>query len=107
VLRIGAPVYYTYNVELVDFVFKQAGEVAADEVAKDYDDVAREILVAQFGRCHHHVEGIGYGVVEAEEDEERNTEEDEKGILVASALYDYRHDESATYGIGETMEEVG
>ena len=77
-LRIGAPVYYTYNVELVDFVFKQAGEVAADEVAKDYDDVAREILVAQFGRCHHHVEGIGYGVVEAEEDEERNAEEDYK-----------------------------
>ena len=100
---------FTYfdNVLLVDFVFKQTGEVATDEVAKDYDYIAREVLVTQYGRSHHHVEGIGYGVVEAEKDEERNTEEDEKGILVASALYDYRHDESAAYGIGETMEEVG
>ena len=100
---------FTYfdNVLLVDFVFKQAGEVAADEVAKDYDYVAREVLVAQFGRSHHHVEGIGYGVVEAKKDEERNAEEDEQEVLVAPTLYDYRHDESTTYGIGETMEEVG
>ena len=64
--------------ELVDFILEQTGEVAADEVAKDDDYVAREVFVAQFGRCHHHVEGIGYGVVEAEEDEERNAEEDYK-----------------------------
>ena len=63
---------------LVDFVFKQAGEVATDEVAKNYDYVAREVLGAQFGRSHHHVEGIGYGVVESEKDEERNAEEDYK-----------------------------
>ena len=100
---------FTYfdNVLLVDFVFKQAGEVTTDEVAKDYDYVAREILVAQFRRSHHHVEGIGYGVVEAKKDEERNAEEDEQEVLVASTLYDDCHDESTTYGIGETMEEVG
>jgi hypothetical protein len=44
-------------VELVDFVFKQTGEVTTDEVAKDYDYIAREVLVAQFRRGHHHVEG--------------------------------------------------
>ena len=64
--------------ELVDFVFKQTGEVTTDEVAKNYYYVARKVLGAQFRRSHHHVEGIGYGVVEAKKDEERNAEEDYK-----------------------------
>ncbi len=33
---------------LVDFVFKQTGEVTTDEVAKNYDYIAREVLVTQF-----------------------------------------------------------
>ncbi len=92
---------------LVDFVFEQTGKVATYEVAEDDDDVARQVFVSQFGGRNHHVEGIGYGVVEAEKDEERDAEQDEKEVLVASTLYDDGHYQSATYGIEETMEEVG
>lgn len=99
--------FYTNNVQLVDFVFEQTGKVATNKVAEDDDDVARQVFGAQFGRSHHHVEGIGYGVVEAEKDEEWDAEQDEKEVLVASTLYDDGHYQSATYGIEETMEKVG
>lgn len=68
---------YINNVWLVDFVFEQAGHVAAYEVAKYDNHVAWQVFVAQFGGCNHHVEGIGYGVVEAEKDEEWDAEQDE------------------------------
>ena len=66
---------------LVDFILEQTGEVTTDEVAKDYDYIAREVLGAQSGRSHHHVEGIGYRVVEAKKDKERNAEENEQELF--------------------------
>ena len=83
---------------------RPAVEVAADEVAEHLADVDDEdiSLEEQVGWRDEEIEGVGDGVGEAAEDEDRYTEEQRQHLTLAGKLDGGGHDETAADGQQET-----